>query len=97
MYTNANIVISGECFVKCAFKANNCLIIKSLLPDLLIIQKYHVIIKYIIFIEISMSFDRSSYVVDEDGGSISPVLELSEPAPCCITVYVELTDKTATG
>ena len=44
-----------------------------------------------------MSFDQSSYFVDEDGGSISPVLELSEPTPCCITVYVELTDKTATG
>ena len=46
---------------------------------------------------INIRFDKTSYTVDEDIGSISPVLKLDKPSPCCITVLVELTERTATG
>ena len=42
-------------------------------------------------------FDKTSITVDEDIGTISPVLKLDKPSPCCITVLVELKDQTATG
>ena len=46
----------------------------------------------IFFVAIPLSFEYSSYIVDEGDVSISPVLKLNEPSPCCITVYAELTD-----
>ena len=49
-------------------------------------------IMLIFFVAISMSFEQSSYTVDEGVGYIYPVLKLSKPAPCCITVRAELTD-----
>ena len=41
-----------------------------------------------------MRFDKSSYTVKEDEGTVVPVLKLDKPSPCCITVYVELTSGT---
>ena len=49
-----------------------------------------------IFTVISMHFDKTYITVDEDVGSISPLLELNKPSPCCLTVLVELMDRTAT-
>lgn len=46
---------------------------------------------------IYIRFDKTSYTVDEDVGSISPLLKLDRPSPCCISVLVELTERTATG
>ena len=46
------------------------------------------------FVVLSMRFDKSSYTVNEDEGEVEPVLKLSEPSPCCITVYAEVTSRT---
>ena len=58
------------------------------LPDVCIVKKYYANI----FVAIPLSFEHSSYTVDEGDVSILPVLKLSEPSPCCITIYAELTD-----
>ena len=47
--------------------------------------------------EISLSFNLSNYNVNEDTETLSPVLTLDKPSPCCITVLAELTDVSATG
>ena len=49
------------------------------------------------YVEISVGFDSSTYTVEEDVGTFSPVLTLNRPSPCCITVFTELVDDTATG
>ena len=46
---------------------------------------------------IYMYYDKTSITVDEDVGSISPLLKLDKASPCCLTVLVELLDQTATG
>ena len=48
-------------------------------------------------VEISVGFDLSTYTVEEDVGTFSPVLTLNRPSPCCITVFADLMDDTATG
>ena len=48
-------------------------------------------------IEISLSFNTSTYIVNEDVGTLSPILTLNKPSPCYITVLAELTDVSATG
>ena len=42
-------------------------------------------------------FNPSTYIVEEDVGTFSPVLTLNRPSPCCITVFAKLIDYTATG
>ena len=49
------------------------------------------------FTVIQMNFERTSITVDEHVGTISPVLKLSKPSPCCLSVLVELKERTATG
>ena len=44
-----------------------------------------------------MNFERTSITVDEHVGTISPVLKLNKPSPCCLSVLVELKERTATG
>ena len=48
-------------------------------------------------VAIRAGFDPSTYMVEEDVGTFSPVLTLNTPSPCCITVFAELMDDTATG
>ena len=44
-----------------------------------------------------MSFNQSTYSVDEDDGPAQPVLVLSNPSSTDITVQVRSNDITATG
>ena len=44
-----------------------------------------------------MSFNHSTYIIDEDDGSIQPVLVLSNPSSTDITIQVVNEDSTATG
>jgi len=52
-------------------------------------------IKFLIAIDIS--FNQSTYTVDEDDGPAQPVLVLSNPSSTDITVQVRSNDITATG
>jgi len=45
----------------------------------------------------TISFNQSTYSVDEDDGAAQPVLVLSNPSSTDITVQVRSKDKTATG
>ena len=44
-----------------------------------------------------MSFNHSTYIVDEDDGPVQPVLVLSNPSSTDITVRVLNHDNTAIG
>jgi len=35
--------------------------------------------------------------MNENDGELSPILTLDKPSPCCLNIYAELTDVTATG
>lgn len=37
------------------------------------------------------------YKVNESVGTLTPILTLSRPTPCCINVYCEVKDISATG
>jgi len=56
-------------------------------------------IVYISFITavITVKFSQSTYSVNEDTGSVQPVLVLSNPSSTDITVQVRDNSKTATG
>ena len=49
------------------------------------------------FIDSTITFDQSAYTVDEDIGSVQPVLVLSNPSSTDITVQVTASSNTATG
>ena len=49
------------------------------------------------FVAIRVAFNPSTYTVEEDVGTFSPVLTLNRPSPCCITVFAELINSTAIG
>jgi len=57
----------------------------------------HVYISLILPIAITVSFNQSTYSVDEDDRPAQPVLVLSNPSSSDITVQVFSTDGTATG
>ena len=48
-------------------------------------------------IAITVTFNQSTYSVDEDNGLVQPVLILSNPSSTDITVQVITDDNTATG
>ena len=48
-------------------------------------------------IDITVSFNQSTYSVDEDDGPVQPVLVLSNPSSTDITVQVRSNDITATS
>jgi len=48
-------------------------------------------------LDCTVSFNQSTYSVDEDDGPAQPVLVLSSPSSTDITVQVFSTDGTATG
>ena len=50
-----------------------------------------------LYLDIFVSFNQSTYSVDEDDGPAQPVLVLSDPSSTDITVQVESNDITATG
>ena len=49
------------------------------------------------YVDITVSFSLSAYTIDEDAGSVQPVLVLSNPSSTNITVQVLSTDGSATG
>ena len=49
------------------------------------------------FVDITMSFNQSTYSVDEEDGPAQPVLVLSNPSSTDITVQVRSNNITATG
>jgi len=49
------------------------------------------------FVAIIVHFDKSFYSVAEHDGSVQPILTLSKPSPCHITIRVKARDFTATG
>ena len=51
----------------------------------------------VLLIDVSVSFNQSTYSVDEDDGPAQPVLVLSNPSSTDITVHVRSNDITATG
>ena len=53
---------------------------------------------YSFLVEITISFDRHYYEVNENDGPAKPVLHLSKPFECCsFSVQIELVDVTAVG
>ena len=48
-------------------------------------------------IDVTVSFEQSTYTVIEDDGRVEPVLVLSNPSSSVITVQVFSTDGSATG
>jgi len=52
---------------------------------------------YIYFVAIIVHFDKSIYSVAESDGSVQPILTLSKPSPCHITIRVKARDITAIG
>ena len=57
----------------------------------------HVCYDDLFCIDITVSFSLSAYTIDEDAGSVQPVLVLSNPSSTNITVQVISNDITATG
>ena len=49
------------------------------------------------FVVIDVNFDEKQYTVNEYNREIIIGLYLSRPSPCCVDVYVEVTNDTATG
>ena len=49
------------------------------------------------FVAIIVRFNQSMYMVREHDGVVTPVLTLSKPSPCCITIRATLSDLTAIG
>ena len=49
----------------------------------------NIIANQILFVAIVVSFEQSTYSVNEDGGSVQPVLVLSNPSSTDITVQVK--------
>ena len=47
--------------------------------------------------DITVSFNQSTYIVDEDEGPAQPVLVLSNPSSTDFTVIVNVTDGSANG
>jgi len=44
-----------------------------------------------------VSFDKEEINFSEDDDKAKIMLTLSEPTPCCLNLYVEVKDGTATG
>ena len=51
----------------------------------------------LLIIAITVTFDQSTYSIDEDDGPAQPVLVFSNPSSTDITVQVRSNDITATG
>ena len=71
----------------------------SMLHTHIIISSYVVIAFGCVswFVDINVSFTEMKYMVNEANGTVNPVLTLDKPSPCCLQVYVEVENKTATG
>ena len=50
-----------------------------------------------VYIAINISFNQSTYSVNEDDGPAQPVLVLSNPSSADITIQVKATNGSATG
>ena len=52
---------------------------------------------YVFSVGIRVGFDQSLFSVNEDLGTLSPVITLDRPSPCCLSVHAKLIDNTAIG
>ena len=52
---------------------------------------------FVYLLVIAISFDQSTYTVNENGGPLKPVLVLSNSSTFDITVHIMNNDNTATG
>ena len=57
----------------------------------------HFKIMFYCVIVITVIFDQSAYIVDEDNGPVQPVLVLSNPSTVLIVVQVNSSDGSAVG
>ena len=48
-------------------------------------------------VAITVNFNQSTFVVNEYEGPVTPVLTLSKPSSCCLTIRATLENVTATG
>ena len=60
---------------------------------------FPLLIFYLRFTEITVSFTRPSFSVNENNGPAQPVLVLTQPVDCCstISVWVNIEEDTAKG
>ena len=52
---------------------------------------------YFLFVAISVSFSQTTYRVNERDGVVTVELTLNKSSPCCLRLYVEVEDITATS
>ena len=50
-----------------------------------------------IFVAIGVSFSQTTFTVNESDGNVTVKLTLSRPSPCCVHLYVEVENITATS
>ena len=51
----------------------------------------------LVFVAITVNFNQSTFTVKEYEGPVTPVLTLSKPSSCCLTIRATLKNVTATG
>ena len=52
---------------------------------------------FFLYVAVSVSFSQTTFTINEHDGVVTVNLTLSKPTPCCLRLYVEIENITATS